>query len=201
MCGRYILLRPNDLFERFGVSNWLEDLLDNADVRPTQFSPVIGMDRRAELMRWGLVPAWAKDPAMGAKLINARAETLAEKPSFRRPLRSGRCLIPATGFYEWQASPTGRGKTKMLFTRADGDMFGFAGLCDVWRDPSGRELKTYTIVTTAPNAVVAPVHDRMPVILTRETEEVWLDPDEHDPQNLIPCLLPLPAEELIAQAA
>lgn len=201
MCGRYILLRPNDLFERFGVPNWLEGLLDNADVRPTQLSPVIGMDRRAELMRWGLVPAWAKDPAMGAKLINARAETLAEKPSFRRPLRSGRCLIPATGFYEWQASPTGRGKTKMLFTRADGDMFGFAGLCDVWRDPSGRELKTYTIVTTAPNAVVAPVHDRMPVILTRETEEVWLDPDEHDPQNLIPCLLPLPAEELIAQAA
>lgn len=201
MCGRYLLLRPNDLFERFGVPNLLEELIENADVRPTQTAPVVGMDRRAELMRWGLIPSWAKDPAVGAKMINARAETLAEKPSFRRPLRSGRCLIPATGFYEWQASPTSRGKVKYVFTRADGEMFGFAGLCDVWRDPSGRELKTYTIITTAPNAVVAPVHDRMPVILTRETEEVWLDPDEHDPRNLIPCLLPLPDEELVAHAA
>ncbi len=201
MCGRYLLLRPNDIFQRFDVQNWLDGLLDNADVRPTQSSPVIGMDHRAELMRWGLIPAWAKDSVSGAKMINARAETLAEKPSFRRPLRTGRCLVPATGFYEWKASAAGRSKVKYAFTRADGEMFGFAGLCDVWRDPSGRELKTYTIITTAPNAVVAPVHDRMPVILTRETEEIWLDPDEHDPRNLIPCLLPLPADAMVAQVA
>lgn len=201
MCGRYMLLRPNDLFERFGVASWLEGLLENADVRPTQTAPVIGMDRRAELMRWGLVPAWAKDAASGAKMINARAETLDQKPSFRRPLRTGRCLIPATGFYEWQASPAGRGKVKYLFARADGDMFGFAGLCDVWRDPLGGELKTYTIITTTPNVTVAPIHDRMPAILTRETEQIWLDPDERDPRALIPCLLPLPDGELVAQVA
>lgn len=201
MCGRYALLRPNEIYARFQIPNLLEGVEANADVRPTQLSPVVGMDRRAELMRWGLIPSWAKDPAMGAKLINARAETITEKASFRRPLRSGRCLIPATGFYEWRPAPSGRGKVKYLFTRPDGELFGFAGLCDTWRDPaSGRPIRTYTIITTAPNAVVAPVHDRMPVILPRDAEDIWLDPDEDEPHALLQYLRPLPDDELLAEA-
>jgi|SRR5579884_1436059 len=202
MCGRYALLRPNEIYTRFQIPNLLEGVEANPDVRPTQLAPVVGMDRRVELMRWGLIPSWAKDPAMGAKLINARAETIAEKASFRKPLRSGRCLIPATGFYEWRPSPSGRGKVKYLFTRADGELFGFAGLCDTWRDPaSGRPVRTYTIITTTPNAVVAPIHDRMPVILRRDAEDIWLDPGEDDPHALLPYLAPLPDDELVAQAA
>lgn len=201
MCGRYALLRPNDLFTRFGVVNELDGLEANLDVRPTQLAPVIGMDRQVQLMRWGLIPSWAKDATIGAKLINARAETLDQKPSFRKPLRAGRCIIPATGFYEWKASESGRGKVKYLFSRPDGEMFGFAGLCDVWHDPTGRTVRTYTIITTQANDVVAPIHDRMPVILTRESEEIWLDPDETEPRVLLSYLRPLPTEELVAQVA
>lgn len=201
MCGRYQLLRPNDVASRFAATAQLELLPPNADVRPTQLAPVVLMDRRIDLLRWGLLPAWAKDARMGAKLINARAETVAQKPAFRKPLRFSRCLIPASGFYEWQATGTG-GKVKQLFTRADGDLLGLAGLWDEWIDPATQQIhKTFTIITTTPNALVAPIHDRMPVILARDAEDAWLDPDETESERLLRYLTPLSAEELAVRAA
>jgi len=201
MCGRYQLLRPQDIASRFAATAQLELLPPNADVRPTQLSPVVLPDRRIELLRWGLIPSWAKDPHIGAKLINARAETVAQKPAFRTSLRFSRCLIPATGFYEWQATAGGKTKVKHLFTRADGELFGFAGLSEEWTDPTGHLMKTFTIITTTPNTVVAPIHDRMPVILTRNAEDAWLDPDETESERLLRYLTPLPAEELVVHAA
>jgi putative SOS response-associated peptidase YedK len=199
MCGRYALLNPNKIFDRFGTVNQLQQLMANADMRPTQLAPVVTMDRQATLMRWGLIPSWAKDPAVGQKMINARAEGIDQKPSFRKPLRVSRCIIPATGFYEWQA--TAHGKVKYLFTRPDDEMFGFAGLCDTWIDPNGERRETFTIITTAPNEIVAPVHDRMPVILQQADEAAWLDKDEDDVPYLLSFLKPLPADELVAQVA
>jgi putative SOS response-associated peptidase YedK len=196
MCGRYALLNPNQLFDRFGVTNQLDISLEpRDDIRPSQLAPVVKMGYQAALMRWGLIPSWSKDPTIGQKMINARAEGLDQKPSFRKPLRSSRCLVPATGFYEWQ--PTQNGKIKYQFSLAGGKMFGFAGLYDVWSDPiSGERRETFTIITTSPNGLVAPVHNRMPVILSPKDEEIWLDPDETDSLYLLSFLTPFPDEQL-----
>ena len=199
MCGRYALLNPNGLFSRFGVTNQLDQLAANDDIRPTQLAPVVGMGHRAAYMRWGLIPSWAKDPSIGKKMINARVEGLEQKPSFRRPLRVSRCLVPATGFYEWQT--TGRGKVKYHFGLADGGLFGLAGLYDTWLDESGEEKETFTIITTVPNELVGAVHNRMPAILDPADEEIWLDADETDSLHLLTYLRPFPAEALRAQIA
>jgi putative SOS response-associated peptidase YedK len=201
MCGRYALLNPNELFSRFGVTNQLDQqLIANDDIRPTQLAPVVAMDHRAALMRWGLVPAWAKDPSIGQKMINARAEGLDEKPSFRKPLRVSRCLIPATGFYEWQA--TDHGKVKYHFGLADDELFGLAGLYDTWLDRvTGERRETFTIITTTPNSLVEPVHNRMPVILRQADEDVWLDPNETDSLQLLSILRPYPTEALRGRVA
>jgi putative SOS response-associated peptidase YedK len=201
MCGRYALLNPNQLFDRFGVVNQLDTLLESRDdIRPSQFAPVVKMGHRAALMRWGLIPSWSKDPTIGQKMINARVEGLDQKPSFRKPLRSSRCLVPATGFYEWQ--PTQSGKIKFQFNVVGYEMFGLAGLYDTWKDPvSGERRETFTIITTTPNGVVAPVHNRMPVILSTADEEAWLDPDETDSLYLLSLLQPFPEEQLEARVA
>jgi putative SOS response-associated peptidase YedK len=201
MCGRYALLNPNQLFDRFGVVNQLDTLLESRDdIRPSQFAPVVKMGHRAALMRWGLIPSWSKDPTIGQKMINARVEGLDQKPSFRKPLRSSRCLVPATGFYEWQ--PTQSGKIKFQFNVVGDEMFGLAGLYDTWKDPvSGERRETFTIITTTPNGVVAPVHNRMPVILSTADEEAWLDPDETDSLYLLSLLQPFPEEQLEARVA
>ena len=128
--------------------------------------------------------------------VNARAEGLADKPSFRTPLRRQRCLVPASGFYEWQKADAV--KTPYYVHLTSGELFGFAGLWDRWHDPQGQEIQTYTIVTTAPNELVAPIHNRMPVILPRDAEEAWLDPHNHDPDFLTALLRPYPAEQLEA---
>ena len=125
-------------------------------------------------MRWGLIPHWATDATIGAKLINARSETVAEKPSFRDALNRQRCLIPADGFYEWKRGS--RFKTPFCFTMADDSVFAFAGLWDRWRDPQGKPIETCSIITTTPNSLCAEVHDRMPVILPTEAYALWLDP-------------------------
>lgn len=199
MCGRYSLLNPNQLFLRFGTLNQLDELAANDDIRPTQFAAVVKTGRQAALMRWGLIPSWAKDPAIGQKMINARAEGLDQKPSFRKPLRRYRCLVPATSFFEWQ--PTSHGKIKYRFSLADGAMFGLAGLYDTWRDPTGEPRETFTIITTEANQVVAEAHDRMPVILNPADEEVWLDPEEDDSLHLLSYLRPFPAELMLGQVA
>jgi len=125
-------------------------------------------------MRWGLIPFWANDPAIGYKMINARAETVATKPAFRDALKKRRCLIPSDGFYEW--GRTGKAKTPYCFTMADDGLFAFAGLWDSWRSPSGQTVETCSIITTTPNSLCADVHDRMPVILATDAYDLWLDP-------------------------
>ena len=144
--------------------------------------------RLLELMRWGLVPFWAKDLAIGNRMINARAETVADKPAFRVSLRKRRCLVLADGFYEWQA--TGGAKQPYFFHRQDGYPMAFAGLWDRWEKGEDGPLKTFTILTTSPNEVVAPVHKRMPVILEPEHHDLWLNPSLEDPESLLPLLVP-----------
>jgi putative SOS response-associated peptidase YedK len=200
MCGRYELQETGKIVWRFNVRNTVTTLLPNVDVRPSQLIPVIAADHRLELMKWGLVPHWAKDSTSGARTINARAETIATKPSFKRPLRQSRCLVPASAFFEWQGDRPGH-KTKYRIARNDGDLFGFAELYDTWTSPSGDELTTCTIITTTPNAVLAPIHDRMPVILFPDEEDEWLNPDLTEPEQLLPFLRPYPGELLQAKVA
>jgi putative SOS response-associated peptidase YedK len=201
MCGRFQLLRPEDIAIRFETVNTVPDLAASSDVRPTQSIPVVAMGRELTLMRWGLEPSWAKERPNSAPLINARAEGIETKPTFRKPLRSQRCIIPATGFYEWQAPAGGGRKIKYLFTSADGDFLALAGLYDIQKTPDGQELPTCVIITTAPNAVVAPIHDRMPAILAREDEEAWLNPDEAESEALLPFLRTAPSAALNAPIA
>jgi len=196
MCGRYQLLRPQDIPARFETVNTLKDLRPDEDVRPTQGIPVVDMERELVLMHWGLVPSWAKEKPKGAPLINARAEGIESKPTFRKPLRYQRCIIPATGFYEWQTPVSGGKKVKYLFTREDGDFMGLAGLYDTWKTPEGQELRSCVIITTTPNEEVAPIHNRMPVILAKDDEATWLNPDETESEPLLSYLRPLPANAL-----
>jgi len=195
MCGRYQLLRPEDIAARFETVNALPDLVASDDVRPTQSIPVVAMGRKLTLMQWGIMPAWEKDKKK-APLINARAEGIETKVTFRQSLRFQRCIIPATGFYEWQAPAGGGRKVKYLFTRADGDFLALAGVFANYKSPEGLMTRSCVIITTTPNEVVAPIHDRMPVILTREDEDAWLNSDETESEALLPFLRPLPAEAL-----
>jgi putative SOS response-associated peptidase YedK len=147
--------------------------------------------REAATLRWGLIPFWAKDPSIGAKLINARGETLAEKPSFRAAFRERRCLIPADGFYEWQST---NGRQPVYIRMADGGVFAFAGLWERWKGPEG-PVETCTLITTSPNELMAPIHDRMPVILPRDAYGAWLSPGA-TPDVLGSLLSPYPAGEM-----
>jgi len=199
MCGRFtIMLDADDAREAFGLTETPVDWSPRYNVAPTQMLPVLisAEDRRVASMRWGLVPSWAKDPAIGSRMINARSETLEEKPAFRGAFRSRRCLILADGFYEWQKSGTGKGpSTPFYFRRADSKPFAFAGLWESWRTPEGQDLRTCTIITCAANGLVAPVHERMPVILSGEDSWSWLTP--HPPPVLSAFLRPYPAEAMV----
>jgi putative SOS response-associated peptidase YedK len=197
MCGRYSLVPKADFAERFGVENLQLDLEPRYNIAPTQTTPVITRNspNRAEEMRWGLVPFWAKDPSIGNKMINARAETVAEKPAFRKALAARRCLVPASGFYEWKRDAGGK-VPHYIFLR-DTDSFAFAGLYEIWKDDAGKTLKTYTIITTTPNELMETIHNRMPVILSREDEGLWLD-KEADIPALLALLRPYPAEQMDA---
>lgn len=202
MCGRYELVDGKRVYSQFRVTQPTLPIPDNADVRPTQQVVALQADRILTAMRWGLVPAWAKDPRIGSKMINARAESIESKPSFKRPLRFQRCIIPASAFFEWQGSPGA--KVKYRIARKDVGLVGFAGLYDTWRnpsDPAGDELITCTIITTQPNGLVAPIHNRMPVILLGEDEDYWLDPDMTEPAEIVSLLRPYPAELLQAMPA
>ena len=211
MCGRYALgATPAEVAARFGITT--TGLAEAGagpqyNVAPGTGHPVIVGDGTPHLveMRWGLVPAWAPDPSTRYTMINARSETVAEKPAYRGPLRHGRCLVPATGFYEWQvAAGAGSRAAKQAYHiqvaegGVPGGLFAFAGLYDRWRGPDGEELLTYTILTTEANRVLQPIHARMPVILPRAAEATWLDPDLSDPAVLLPLLRPYPAEAMVA---
>ena len=153
-----------------------------------------GGERRAAHLRWGLIPSWAKSASVGNRLINARAETVAERPSFRSALARRRCLVLADGFYEWQR--TGKARRPMRVTLKSGEPFAFAGLWDSWRDPEGEIVRSCTIITTAANELLRPVHERMPVILPRELESFWLDNDMRDTGALSNVLAPYPVEAM-----
>lgn len=191
MCGRYTLIEWEELQARFHV--WAEEPLQpRYNIAPTQKAAVItGTEKRVELFRWGLIPFWAKEKTIGARLINARAETLDVKNSFRRSFASRRCLVPADGFYEWETQ--GAKKTPYHFTLRDGGLFAFAGLWDSWVSPAGEEVKSFTIITTQANELVSGIHERMPLILSREAEEAWLDAGLTDSSVLKQLLLPYPA--------
>jgi putative SOS response-associated peptidase YedK len=200
MCGRYRLSRRKQLVEEyFDSAPWDDDWIPRYNVAPTQAVPVIRQNpkepiRELSLMKWGLVPHWAKDSSGAAGMINARSETAATKPAFRDPLRFGRCLVPADGFYEWQ--PRGSAKQPFCFEVNDGELFAFAGLWDRWKNPSGEWVKTCSILTTTPNAVTSAVHDRMPVILDPDGYDVWLDPGMTDVQIVAELLKPCDARTM-----
>jgi putative SOS response-associated peptidase YedK len=194
MCGRYRLSRHKQIVEEyFAVPSGLEDWNPRYNIAPTQPVPVIRQHpkeprRDLSLMRWGLIPSWARDSSGAARMINARAETAAALPAFRDALKQRRCLLPADGFYEWKRSPAG--KQPYCFEVNDGELFAFAGLWDRWRSPDGQWIKSCSILTTAPNTVTALVHDRMPVILTKEDYDLWLDPGITNPALVSELLKP-----------
>jgi putative SOS response-associated peptidase YedK len=200
MCGRYRLSRRAEILASYFYAEYEGiDWEARYNIAPTQSVPVIRRDphkpvRRASLMRWGLVPNWAKDASVGARMINARAETAAEKPAFRESLLCRRCLIPADAFYEWQR--IGRSKQPYCFEMIEREPFAFAGLWDSWRAPDGSTLETCTILTTTPNQLLADVHDRMPVILPPASSDLWLDPGFRDLAATTEMLKPYDAGEM-----
>ena len=200
MCGRYRLSRRKQLVEEyFDTVSGEEEWTPRYNIAPTQPIPVIRQNpkepiRELSLMRWGLIPSWAKDPSVAAKMINARSETAATKPAFRDALKSRRCLIPADGFYEWKRD--GKTKQPFCFEVNDGELFAFAGIWDRWKDPNGGWIKTCSILTTTPNAVAAGVHDRMPVILDRGSYDLWLDPGMTKVEAVRELLKPCDAERM-----
>jgi putative SOS response-associated peptidase YedK len=180
MCGRYRLSRRKQIIEEyFDAADWQDDWSPRYNIAPIQHVPVIRQHpkepvRQISLMKWGLIPNWAKDPSIASGTINAKSETVATKPAFRDPFKFRRCLIPADGFYEWMRTETS--KQPYCFEVNEGELFAFAGLWDGWKNAEGQWIKTCTILTTTPNAVTSTVHDRMPVILDRESYDLWLDP-------------------------
>lgn len=195
MCGRYRLKRPwRDLHALYSIQNDSNRIVPRWNIAPTQDVPVFrrgetGLD--VSLLRWGLVPAWAKDLRIGNQCINARAESVAEKPAFRSAFRSRRCLLVADGHYEWRAE--GKIKQPYLFTIGDDEPYTFAGLWEKWTAPTGETVETACLITTTPNAVAAEVHDRMPVILPRAAHTTWLDP-KADAETLQGLLVPYAGE-------
>jgi len=185
MCGRYSLLCIDDLGNRFRVYNPMIGARSRFNIVPGDEMPVIvraAGKKEIAVMKWGLVPHGVKDIASAPRPINARAETLAERPLFRPLLEDRRCLVPASGFFEWKK--VGKRKLPFWFRLPNEPLFAFAGLCDTWQGPGGRHFSSYTVITCAPNALVAEVHDRMPVILTRENEERWVSGGPVTPEDL-----------------
>lgn len=198
MCGRFTLTPSAEQIEaRFGVP-LLQPYQPRYNIAPTQEILALISDaqgRHIESLRWGLIPHWAKDPKIAQKLINARAETLFEKPSFRDAVKRRRCLIIADGFYEWRQTPQGK-KIPVYVRLKSQEPFGFAGLWESWNFPDGQILKTCTIITTEPNELIKPIHNRMPVIVPKEYEGLWLDPSPKARSELERVLRPYRAEEL-----
>lgn len=200
MCGRFTLVSDMDLIlHRFKLAYTDVEHAPRYNIAPSQQVLAIisdGKERRIGHLKWGLIPHWAKDERIGYKMINARAETLAEKPSFKHLFKRRRCLIPADGFYEWKKE-NGK-KTPMRIRLKSGEPFAFAGLWSRWVSPDGRDVYSCTIVTTRPNRLMETIHDRMPVILRPEGEEVWLDKSIEEPELLHNFLEPYDADEMEA---
>ncbi|MBP1776132.1 MAG: hypothetical protein H6Q86_2142 [candidate division NC10 bacterium] len=200
MCGRFSLGATIRIGQLFDLPNWPETP-PRYNIAPSQEVPAVIQNREVggrefRPFRWGLVPSWAKDPAIGNRMINARSETAATKPAFRKPFGERRCLILADGFYEWKRD--GSRKQPYYIKLRDGEPFAFAGLWDHWAPADGQPLETCTILTTTPNALVQPIHDRMPVILPSSAYGAWLDRTVSDVPTVQALLTPYPADEMIA---
>jgi len=194
MCGRYTLHKKVDeIAKRYNLASVPKDIPENFNVAPGQIMPVITEDesgRKLEFMKWGLVPAWAKDPKIGYRLINARDDTIFDKPMWRNVILKKRALIPADGFYEWKRANVKGSKKPFYIHPKQLDIFSFAGVWEAWKDVEGKVFKTYSIITTEPNKEMSAVHDRMPVILHPEDEVSWLESARNDRASIEPLLLP-----------
>ncbi|MGC8723424.1 MAG: SOS response-associated peptidase [Acidobacteriota bacterium] len=200
MCGRFTVRLPTpDLAAAFGVAARARETAPSFNVAPGREVPVVvdeGEGRRLDAFRWGLIPRWAKDPSIGERLINARAETVAEKPAFRQAFLHRRCLILADGFYEWKAE--GTRKTPYFISVEGVPVFAFAGLWERWAPPDGEPVLSCAILTVEANAFMRSIHHRMPVILPPEAHGAWLDPHNGDRQALLALLRPFPSEGMRA---
>jgi putative SOS response-associated peptidase YedK len=195
MCGRFTLTSNlDDLQGRFGFLAGQLDYRPHYNVAPTQQVLAVVNDgqRRAELLRWGLIPFWAKDPKIGYRMINAVGETVASKPAFRAAFRRRRCLVLADGFFEWRK--VGKKKIPTYIFLKSREPFAFAGIWETWKALDGETVRSCAILTTEPNAFMEPIHNRMPVILSEETEALWLDPMTEEASVLAPLLTPSPPE-------
>jgi len=199
MCGRYT---EGKLVERVRKMMPLDEiqleLVPRYNISPTQLAPVIIQQGKTVLkaMRWGLIPFWAKDESIGSQMINARSETVRDKPAFRRSFKRRRCLVLADSFYEWQKIPGNTRKQPMRILLKDESPFVFAGLWDTWKKTDGAELETFTIITCAANELMRPIHHRMPVLVKPERYEMWLNPKNEDIDELSKILLPYPDAEM-----
>ena len=204
MCGRFTLTKVEDLAERFGVSGESPRLTPSFNVAPGAGIAAVGADaegrRRLRKLRWGLIPHWADDPSIGQRMINARAESVAHKPAFKAALKRRRCLIPADGFYEWQRPGAGESGPKQPYylQMSDGSSYAFAGLWESWESAEGERIQSTTIITTEANELMSGIHHRMPVILSPEHYDPWLDPGTSDAEELLPLLAPHASESMRA---
>lgn len=199
MCGRFTLtIGTEELMNRFLLTQLPEEYVPRYNIAPGQLILAIITDhhqsRRAGFLRWGLVPAWSRDEKIGNKMINARSETLHEKPSFKSLLSRKRCLIPADGFFEWKVTGQGKQPVRILFQ--DERVFSMAGLYDTWLNSEGKKIHSCTIITTEANDLIRPVHHRMPVILKPEEEEKWLNRDTQDNKSLSAMLQPVHSDAM-----
>jgi putative SOS response-associated peptidase YedK len=188
MCGRFTFQPTEAFYERFQISNRVDSLMARYNIAPGQMVPVIiaNSPRQIVLMRWGLIPHWAKDEKTAYKMINARVETLTQRPAFRSLVSHNRSLVPACGYYEWQGE--GQDKTPYYIHPQDDPFIAFGGLYDVWQRPDGEDLYTFTIITTDADPFMAKLHNRMPAILPRELEDAWLDPELTQAQDVLDVL-------------
>jgi len=203
MCGAYgfSVKDMKAVYKRFAIVNELDDFQPRYNLRPGQMNPVVisHSPNRIARMFWGLIPSWAQEfKATKYSTINARAETVTEKPSFRKPLRQQRCLVPATGFYEPDKIHYSKPPYPWhYFVVKDQPVYAFAGIYEVWTEKeTGKQYYSYALITTTPNAVVGKVHDRMPVILHKADEAAWLNPDITEPEQVLPLLKPFPAQDM-----
>ncbi|HZD55040.1 MAG TPA: SOS response-associated peptidase [Candidatus Aquicultoraceae bacterium] len=201
MCGRFTLFDDSSLLaEWFGLEQ-APSLSPRYNIAPSQEVAAVrvppgGEGRELALLRWGLVPSWAKDPSLGARMINARAETAADKPAFRSAIRRRRCLVPADGFYEWKRV---NGRKQPYYVRMrDAKVFGLAAIWEAWSGADEEPIESCALLTTSANALLRPIHDRMPVIVRPSAYGLWLSPGEQDPQALAPLLHPWPDGEMVA---
>lgn len=198
MCGRFANAIPSSILTEYFSLSEEPAIPPRWNIAPTQIVPIIKLDegggRKLNMARWGLVPHWAKDLAIGNRLINARSETVHEKPAFRQAIRSHRCLVPASGFFEWVK--TTKARVPYYISMKDGVPMAFAGIWDVWNESDGKAVETFSILTTSANSLVMPIHDRMPVMFQSPDFDLWLDRSMNDPEKLRPLYQPCPSQAL-----